>query len=349
MSPRTNGTNYAKSRPRHQDSLLPRPLLALLSLIINIVASMRVTGTHTKTLLLSLILSFRNTMESSLEPSTHQIWIPLRSRATLMREFLFTLAEFVLAVPLMDLGCHLESLNNNVLVWKTSWRKLLPIWLAILLVTIILWLECRRMFANSLLMIISSLCLAIVISLWLAWNVTGQRAEVSSTMLPKPSLSGSMKRISFASSPCRWVVMSRVSLKGSAEESRESRTQSRKSLERTSALMKNMATSTPAQPTLVLAWGPLSMLTCLDGPSTLLTNWRLAVRSFICNLVALVESLVVRLDTLMTSPTSTDWDTLRFNLSRRWLMVSMFYGRKMLNFKRSTLETSPSFDPSILW
>merc|ERR1719438_132916 len=91
-----------------------------------------------------------------------------------------------------------------------------------------------------------------------------------------------MKRISLESSPCRRVEMSRVSLRDLPEVSRLLETQSRKNLERTSALMPSMVTFTLVQP-----------------------------------ILELVVSLVVRLDTLMTSPTSTDLDTLRLNLFRR--------------------------------
>merc|ERR1712098_383738 len=48
-----------------------------------------------------------------------------------------------------------------------------------------------------------------------------------------------------------------------------------------------------------------------------LTSSRLDVRNFIFSPVELVVSLVVRLVTLMTFPTSTDLDTLRLSLSRK--------------------------------
>merc|ERR1712080_239666 len=51
-------------------------------------------------------------------------------------------------------------------------------------------------FVNNLLMITSSSCLAIAISKLPVWNVTGPKAVASSTMMPRPSLSGSMRRIS---------------------------------------------------------------------------------------------------------------------------------------------------------
>merc|ERR1719277_113050 len=98
-----------------------------------------------------------------------------------------------------------------------------------------------------------------------------------------------MKRISLESSPCRRVGMSRVCLRDLPEVSRLLETQSRKNLERTSALM----------------------------PSMVLTNLRQDVKNFTFSPVELVVSLVDRLDTLMTFPTSTDLDTLRLNLCRR--------------------------------
>merc|ERR1712039_902591 len=60
-------------------------------------------------------------------------------------------------------------------------------------------------------------------------------AEVSSTMTPRPSLSGSMRRISSESSLCRREEMSRESLRGWPEVSRLLEIVSRRSLERTSA------------------------------------------------------------------------------------------------------------------
>jgi len=57
--------------------------------------------------------------------------------------------------------------------------------------------------------------------------------------------------------------------------------------------------------------------------------WRNAVKNFICNPVELVENLVDRLDTLMTFPTSIDWDTPKYSLCKRWLMVLTLYGKKI--------------------
>merc|ERR1712099_117022 len=53
------------------------------------------------------------------------------------------------------------------------------------------------------------------------------------------------------------------------------------------------------------------------GPSMELTSSKQDVKSCTCSPVEPVESLVARLDTPMTSPTSTDLDTLRLSLSRR--------------------------------
>merc|ERR1711994_229466 len=61
-----------------------------------------------------------------------------------------------------------------------------------------------------------------------------------------------MRRISSESSPCRRVEMSKVSLRDLQEVSRLLETLSRKNLERTSAWMPSMVTSTLAPPT----WQP---------------------------------------------------------------------------------------------
>merc|ERR1712061_326163 len=86
----------------------------------------------------------------------------------------------------------------------------------------------------------------------LVWRETGLRAEVSSTTLPRPSSSGSMKRISSESSPCRRVEMSRVSLRDLQEVSRLSETLSRRNQAGSSAWMPSMVTFTLAPPTWVL-------------------------------------------------------------------------------------------------
>merc|ERR1711892_808975 len=126
-----------------------------------------------------------------------------------------------------------------------------------------------------------------------------------------------MKKISSVSSPCRWEEMSEVSLKDLPRESRLLETQSRKNLARTSAWMPSTDTFTLAQPILVLVREHPSTLTFLDGPSTALMNLRLDVRSSISSPAEPVVNLVAKLASPMTSPTSTDWDTLRSNLYRR--------------------------------
>merc|ERR1712107_471952 len=85
-----------------------------------------------------------------------------------------------------------------------------------------------------------------------AWRETGQRVEVSSTMTRRPSSSGLMKRISSELFPWRMVEMSRVSLIDSQEESRLFKILSSRNQAKISALMRNMVTSTPAQPILAL-------------------------------------------------------------------------------------------------
>merc|ERR1711915_1109727 len=86
--------------------------------------------------------------------------------------------------------------------------------------------------------------------LLLVWRETGLRVVVSSIMMQRPSLSGSMRKINFASSPWRMVAMSRESLRDCAVVSKWFRTQSRKSLEKTSAWTRSMVMFTLAQPIL---------------------------------------------------------------------------------------------------
>merc|ERR1712073_45694 len=105
---------------------------------------------------------------------------------------------------------------------------------------------------SSLLMTTSSSSLETETLLLLVWRETGLRAEASSTMMPRPSLSGSMRRISSELSPCRRVEMSRVSLRGLREVSRLLGTLSRRNQAETSAWMPSMVTSTLALPTWVL-------------------------------------------------------------------------------------------------
>merc|ERR1712098_1030990 len=131
-------------------------------------------------------------------------------------------------------------------------KKQLVLSLVTLLVNTILLLEWMRRSDSNLLMITSCLFLVTEILLLLVWREIGLRDVVSSTMMPKPSSSGSMKRISLELSLCRREEMSRVSLRDLLEESRLLETLSRRSLERTSALMPSMVTSPLAQPILVL-------------------------------------------------------------------------------------------------
>merc|ERR1712227_366918 len=151
------------------------------------------------------------TMEFLLIQDTLLTWMLPRSRVTLSLMFLFTLPESVLVAPLMDLDFLLESPRHSVL------------------------------------MITSSLSLVTETLLLLVWRETGPRDVVSSTMMPRPSSSGSMKRISLESSLCRRVVMSRESLRDLPEVLRLLETQSRRNLERTSVLMPSMDIFTLAQ------------------------------------------------------------------------------------------------------
>merc|ERR1712086_32972 len=103
------------------------------------------------------------------------------------------------------------------------------------------------------------------------WSVTGPRAVVSSTMPPRPSWSGSMRRINSVSSPCKRVVMSRVFSSVLPWVSQLSVNPSRLNLARTSKSPPNSVISTLAQPTWELVCVLLSTLTSPAGPRTPLT------------------------------------------------------------------------------
>merc|ERR1712002_317521 len=72
------------------------------------------------------------------------------------------------------------------------------------------------------------------------------------TMTRRLSLSGSMRKINSASSPCRKVEMSVVCLKDLPRESKQLEIQSKRSLVKISVWMKSMDIFTLAQLTLVL-------------------------------------------------------------------------------------------------
>merc|ERR1719431_1866337 len=126
-----------------------------------------------------------------------------------------------------------------------------------------------------------------------------------------------MKRISSASSPCSREEMSRLSLKDLPRVSRLFKNQSRRNPVRTSVLTRSTVTFTPAQPILVLVREHLFTLTFLDGPRLVLMLCKDVVKNFTCSPVEPAENLVDKPATLMTSQTSTDWDTPRLSLSRR--------------------------------
>merc|ERR1719187_803641 len=120
-----------------------------------------------------------------------------------------------------------------------------------------------------------------------------------------------MRKIKPASSPWRRAVISRVSLSVLLVVSRLLETQSRQRLAKTMPSLSNTDIFTLVLPILELVCVHLFMLTFLAGPRSLLTNLKLAVKNLPCNPVELVENLVVRLDVLMTSPTSIVLDTLK--------------------------------------
>jgi len=150
-------------------------------------------------------------------------------------------------------------------------------------------------------------CLYLETETWplLVWKEIGLKVAVFSTMTRRLSLSGSMRRINSASSPCRWEEMSVVCLKDLPRESKQLEIQLRKNLVKISVWMKNTDTFTPAQPTLVLVWGLLFMLIFLVGPNTVLMNWRKDVKNCTYSLAVPEENLVVKQDSPMIYPTST--------------------------------------------
>jgi len=150
-------------------------------------------------------------------------------------------------------------------------------------------------------------CLYLVTEIWLllGWKEIGPKVAVSSTMTRRLSLSGSMRRTSSASSPCRREEMFVVCLKDLPMESKQLETQLRKNLAKISVWMKSMDTFTLAQPILELVWEHLSMLIFLDGLSTVWMSWRKDVRNCIYSLAVPEENLVVKQDSPMIFPTST--------------------------------------------
>jgi len=85
----------------------------LYNLIINIVVSMLEIGTHTKTLLLCLILSFKNIMESVQLPNILLIWMYQKLLEILLMMHQFILLELELVAQLMDLDFLLELQSSR--------------------------------------------------------------------------------------------------------------------------------------------------------------------------------------------------------------------------------------------
>merc|ERR1712212_21685 len=112
-------------------------------------------------------------------------------------------------------------------------------------------------------------------------------------------------------------------------------TQSRPSLARTSLWMSDMATSTLAPPIYELACAPACTLTCLAGLRRVYLPCRRDVRSWPSSPEEPGASLVAKPASLMTSPTSIVWDTLRSSWSRSWLTVLTLCTRRTLSFRRS--------------
>merc|ERR1712117_405483 len=107
MSPRRDGTKSRTLRPRPVASPLPRLVPVPLSLTTSTVVSMLETGTHTKTLLKSLM------------PCTSLTWTPRRSRVTLSQVCQFTPPVSVLDVTLMDSVSPPESPSSRELMLRS--------------------------------------------------------------------------------------------------------------------------------------------------------------------------------------------------------------------------------------
>ena len=212
MSPRINGTSSRLLRPRPVDSPWPRLLPALLSSTTSIAASTLETGIHTRTLPSSSILWSRSTMVSLLMPSTLLTWMLPRLLETLLLRFPSTPPVSVLDVTLMDLDFPPESPRTSVLPLRSWCLQPFPSWPVILLEPITLSPAWMRLSVRSLLMTTSSSCLETATWLLPVWSVTGLRVVESSTMRPRPSFCGSMRRIRPELSLCKLEVMSRVSL-----------------------------------------------------------------------------------------------------------------------------------------
>merc|ERR1711936_604712 len=120
--------------PKPVASHLPKLLPVLLSSTISIVVFMQVTGIHTRCLLLCLTQSSKNIMVSLLIPSIPVIWMSARFRETLMLLLLCTPLVSGLAGLSMDLDYLRELPRIKELELRTSWRRLLPTSLEILLV-----------------------------------------------------------------------------------------------------------------------------------------------------------------------------------------------------------------------
>ena len=130
--------------------------------------------------------------------------------------------------------------------------------------------------------------------------------------------------------------MSEESSKGWLGESRLLVILSKLNLAVTSCCIPGWVTCTPAPPTWVLAWGPLSTLTCPAGPRRALLHWRPGAKNWLFNPVVPGESLVAKLVWPMIFPTNTDWATLKFNWFKPWLTVWIPFTLKIWPFKRNT-------------
>merc|ERR1711997_1118970 len=144
---------------------------------------------------------------------------------------------------------------------------------------------------------------------------TGQKEEVSSITTIRPSLSGSMKKISSESSPCN----KEQTLELYSPDLQLLLVRLKRVL--SSHMTRALVTSHLAQPTLVLPSGPQSIFSflILDRKKMSLRKSQLNTSS---RFEASMESTASHLTIPMTYPTREDLDVPRFSLSRTCMMAS---------------------------
>jgi len=170
---------------------------------------------HTKLSASSSIRSLRCITNTVLMPSTFPTWTHQSSNAhlsqTKMQQWLCQLASVLVVILKITLLDQVSPMNKESKSWPELQRHSNHT-LATLLASSTLSMLLLRNNANSLLLITSFSRKEIVSSKLATSIVTGQTVVVSSTTRPRLSLSGLMKKINFASSPCNQVQDSMQSL-----------------------------------------------------------------------------------------------------------------------------------------